>query len=374
VITGAVAIGLDRDAVGHRVSQVAVRAVRGQRSFAVTASQVVLAGGGLETTRLLLATGGAGLTAIGDHSGWLGRGYMTHVGGVIAQLRFAEGQQVVFGYERDSQGVYVRRRFTFSAEAQRAHRLVNFYALLDRPLLQDASHNSAILSLAWLTKRLLQRQSKDALLAGHWGQGKWALYCRHLRNLVLGAPEVLNVLPRFGRDRFLSGRRLPSLLVASGDNRFYLYFHAEQSPDLENRVQLDPNSRDSMGMARLCISNRLSDSDADAILRAHELMGQELRAAGAGSLEFLNSKNPMASLRLCKATLGHHLGTTRMACDPSAGVVNAETRVHGMENLYVASASVLPTSSQAHPTLTVLALTIRLADHLRAKAQPAARC
>lgn len=365
VITGAVAVGLERGAEGARVDRVVVKSVRGRRGFSVAARQVVLAGGGMETTRLLLSTGGAGSVALGDHSGWLGRGYMTHVGGVIARLRFAEGQRVIFGYEQDPDGIYVRRRFTFSAEAQHAHRLVNLYALLDRPLLEDADHDSAILSLAWLAKRMLQRQSRDDLPADPGGAGKLALYRRHLRNLVFGAPEVLSVLPRFGRDRFLSGRRVPSLLMASGDNSFYLYFHAEQSPDPDNRLTLDPDDRDALGMPRLRIAARLGEEDAAAILRAHDLIGAELRAAGVGDLEFLEPEDPMASLARCKATLGHHIGTTRMAADPGGGVVDSQARVHGCENLHIASASVLPTSSQAHPTLTILALALRLADHLR---------
>lgn len=361
VITGGVATGLTRD--GARISAVEVTALRGKKTFTVSASQIVLAAGGLETPRLLLSTAAPDRPAIGDHSGWLGRGYMNHVGGVISRLRFAEGTPVVFGYEQDADGVYIRRRFTFSAEAQAAHELVNLYALLDRPLLEDASHDSAILSLAWLAKRLLQRQSKTD--PGAAGGGMFALYKKHLRNLIFGAPEVLSVLPRFGRDRFLKGRRLPSLLLASGDNSFYLYFHAEQSPDRENRVYLDPARRDAVGMPALRISTRLSEGDAQAILRAHRLIGDELEAAGVGGLEFLDPEDPMQSLRNeCKATLGHHIGTTRMATDPKDGVVDANLRVHGTENLYVASAAALPTSSQAHPTLTILALSLRLGAYL----------
>ena len=365
IVTGAVATGLRRDTSGRRIDAVEVRAVSGGKRFAVAAARIVLAGGGLETVRLLLASGtdGTGRPAIGDHSGWLGRGYMTHVGGVIAQLRIAPGRRVIFGYERDPEGVYVRRRFTFSPEAQRAERLVNLYALLDRPLLSDAGHNSAILSLTWLAKRILQRQSRDDMPDAATG-GMLALYRRHLRNLVFGAPEVLSVLPRFGRDQFLSGRRVPSLLMASGDNRFHLYFHAEQSPDRDNRITVDRADRDALGMPRIVLDARLSDPDAEAILRAHRLIGRELETAGAGSLEFLEPDDPMSSLRRCKATLGHHIGAARMSANPADGVVDGNGRVHLMDNLYVASAAMLPSSSQAHPTLTVLALALRLADHL----------
>lgn len=361
VLTGAVATGLTRE--DGRITAVTGVALRGRAAFTVQAQTVVLAGGGLESTRLLLSTAAEGQPAIGDHSGWLGRGYMTHVGGVISRLRFTEGTSVVFGYEQDPDGVYVRRRFTFSQAAQAEHRLLNLYALLDRPLLEDASHQSAILSLTWLAKRLLQRQSKDDAVAAPGG-GMLALYKQHLRNLIFGAPEVLSVLPRFGRDRFLKGRRMPSLLMASGDNSFYLYFHAEQSAERENRVLLEPAKRDALGVPQLRIQARLSESDAEAILRAHRLIGEELRAAGVGDLEFLDPEDPGKTLATCKATLGHHIGGTRMAAAPEDGVVDQDLRVHGVQNLYVASASALPSSSQAHPTLTVLALALRLGAHL----------
>jgi choline dehydrogenase-like flavoprotein len=63
----------------------------------------------------------------------------------------------------------------------------------------------------------------------------------------------------------------------------------------------------------------------------------------------------------------HHMGTTRMADSPRNGVVNKNCRVHGVENLYVAGSSVFPTSGFVNPTLTIVALALRLADHLSMK-------
>jgi len=67
---------------------------------------------------------------------------------------------------------------------------------------------------------------------------------------------------------------------------------------------------------------------------------------------------------------GHHMGTTRMSADAKTGVVDPNCRVHGMENLFVASSSVFPTSGYANPTLTILALALRLGDHLKANVLP----
>jgi choline dehydrogenase-like flavoprotein len=61
----------------------------------------------------------------------------------------------------------------------------------------------------------------------------------------------------------------------------------------------------------------------------------------------------------------HHLGTTRMHPDPNGGVVDADCRVHGIRNLYVAGSSVFPAYGCSNPTLTLVALALRLADHLQ---------
>jgi len=362
LVTGAVAVGLEAGSGANEITRLRVRSVKSNRDFFVSAKRFVLAGGGLETTRLLLASARQDQAAIGDHSGWLGRGYMCHVGGVIARVVFSEGQKTVFGYEQDHDEVYVRRRFTLSDQAQRHEKLPNMYALLDRPLLEDASHGSASLSLLFLIKRLVQRQSADTV---DTATGTFALYKRHLRNLVLGAPEVMTVLPRFGRQRFLRGRRVPSLLLASKNNSFYLYYHAEQFPNRDSRVVLSDEA-DETGLARLRIEAKLGEPDVEAIKAAHRAIDRELRASDVGRLEFLD-QDVSAAIRRCKCTLGHHIGTTRMAANPAHGVVDENAKVHEMQNLFVASSSVFPTSGQAHPTLTILAFALRLADHLKEK-------
>lgn len=358
VLTGAVVTGLEH--ANGRVSRVLLKSIKGADLGSVSAGIVVLAGGGLETPRLLMHTATATSPALGDHSGWLGRGYMSHVGGVIARLQIAPQRKVIFGYEQDGAGVFVRRRLTLSPEAQAEERLPNMYALLDRPLLDDASHNSAVLSAAYLVKRLVQRQTTDT--AGTSDTGRFAHYRRHIKNLLFGAPEVLTVLPKFGRKRFLTGRRVPSLLLASDDNRFYLYFHAEQSAHPDSRIVLS-DERDSLGMRRLRVEGKLLEDDAHGIVRAHRRIGAELERSGAGRLEFLGD-DPLALVRTCKSTLGHHIGAARMSTRPKDGVVDANGRVHETENLYVLGAAALPTSSQAHPTLTILALAFRMADHI----------
>lgn len=361
VLLHAPAVELHSSLDGARIESVEV-ATFGGRRFHVRARTVLLAGGGLETTRLLLVSRRRHPQGIGNHSDWLGRGYMSHIHGVIASATLTAGQEVMFGYEADPQGVFCRRRIAFSEEAQRRHRLLNLYMLLDRPLVGDPEHGDAVLSAAFLLKRLLGGRQQEQL-----GKGKYALYWRHIKNVLMGSPQALSVLPKFGRKRLLQRRRIPSLLLRSRSNSYYLYFQSEQVPDRNNRVMLD-EARDAFGMPRLRLDFHVTEQDRESVLRAHELIDQELRRQNCGYLTYLGS-DVSRLMHDVKAVLGHHIGTTRMSADPSQGVLDEQCRVHGMANLFVASSSIFPTSSHANPTLTIVAMAVRLADRIKATGQ-----
>ncbi|WHZ21344.1 MAG: Glucose-methanol-choline (GMC) oxidoreductase:NAD binding site [Nitrospira sp.] len=358
ILLHALAVELQTSGDGTRIDLVDVGTFTGRR-FKVRAGTTVLAGGGLETTRLLLASRRVHREGIGNHSDWLGRGYMSHIHGVIASVSLTAGQDVMFGYEADPEGVFCRRRIAFSEDAQRRHRLLNLYMLLDRPLLGDPGHGNAVLSATFLLKRLLGGRQQEKL-----GKGKFSLYWRHIKNILTGSPQALSVLPKFGRKRLLQRRRIPSLLMRSRSNTYYLYFQSEQIPHRDNRVVLD-DACDEFGMPRLRLHFEVTEQDRQSVQRAHELIDQELRRQKCGYLTYLGSD---VSQLLCdvKGVLGHHIGTTRISADPSLGVVDEQCRVHGIENLFVASSSVFPTSSHANPTLTIVAMALRLADHLKA--------
>ncbi len=359
VFLHAVAVSLDVGADGRRVETVTVAGFRRGR-FRVRAARVVLAGGGFECTRLLMASNRVHRAGIGNASDWLGRCYMCHLSGVVARVKFAPGVPVIYAYEKDPDDVYVRRRFWVAPGAQRAHGLLNTHVLLDRPLVADPEHGSGVLSLAFLAKHLAQ--GKRHILPG---RGKYGIYWSHALNILKGSPEIMSFLPMFCRDRFLQGRRVPSLLLRSRSNSYHLYYHSEQVPLRENRVTLS-TERDALGMPRLHLDYRLAESDVESIYGVHELIDRELRRAGCGELVF-NEADPREAIRRHQAVLGHHVGTTRMAADPARGVVDADCRVHGIDNLYVASSSVFPTSGQANPTLLLVALALRLCDHLRGR-------
>jgi choline dehydrogenase-like flavoprotein len=139
---------------------------------------------------------------------------------------------------------------------------------------------------------------------------------------------------------------------------FELFVNLEQAPDPENRVDLAVE-RDRFGLPRAAIHWRWSAFDQQSLARIHAIVAAELERHGLGRVEVApGPPDPNAH---------HHLGTTRMHRDPRQGVVDEHGRVHAIANLYVAGSSVFPTGGFANPTLTIVALTVRLAEHLDAR-------
>jgi choline dehydrogenase-like flavoprotein len=378
VVTGLTCTKVISGLGGTRVDSLDCRSLEGKR-VSIQARGYVLACGGLETTRLLLASRGPHGGALGDHSGHLGSWYMAHVGGVIANVRFCTPpRSTVFGYERDTDGTYVRRRFSIASEAQCKHELPNTIAFLANPDLANHRHRNGILSLAYLTLRspigeLVSPAAQRFSLVGGGVPGETADSAArasvraHLMNVARDCPSVVRFAAGFGIRRFLAGgRKVPGFFSAySGENCYPLQYSGEQIPNRQSRVSL-ASDRDSVGMPRLNIDLRFSQADVDGILRCHEVWDDYFRRNGYGRLEYV-SPDPSSVVWSKMGGGSHQLGTTRMASRAEDGVVDEHLGVHGMTNLFVASSSVLLTSSQANPTFMVIVLALRLADHLTKK-------
>lgn len=138
----------------------------------------------------------------------------------------------------------------------------------------------------------------------------------------------------------------------------------EHFPNPDSRITLDTADLDPLGMPRIKLDWVYSKADWDSFERTTAAMGDALGASGQGRLCWPVQRTDYVAI---SSASRHHMGTTRMHADPKKGVVDADCRVHGAANLYVAGSSVFPTSGIANPTLTLLALTLRLADHLKLK-------
>ena len=173
-------------------------------------------------------------------------------------------------------------------------------------------------------------------------------------------------MPGFLWKRFVVRRRIPSLIPPNYSNRYPVFYHAEQTPNPQSRIMLSEQV-DNLGMPRLKVDFRVKAGDVDKIIRAQQAFDRWLKKINVGELRFLG-ENPEDDISSqFTGGDGHFIGTTRMGTDPNNSVVTKDCNIHGIGNLYVASSSVFPTSGQANPTLTIVAMTLRLADHLTEK-------
>lgn len=366
IVLGAVAVGIDLDPASGRVEAILV-AERGGSIRRLRARAFVLACGGLETTRLLLAARLRQPHAFGGPEGALGRYYMGHIEGRIAEIVLtSQAPDSEFGFFVDRGGRYARRRITLSAEAQQRHGLLNLAAWPDNPPLSDPRHRSAILSLACLSLRtpgLRGLLAAEAIQQKHLRDNPPAIG-RHLGNIARGLPEAANEAAKFLYGRYFARPRLPGFFLLNRSRRYTFLYHAEQAPNASSVVTLTEH-RDSLGLPRIKVDLRYLDIDAQSVLRSHHIMDRELRRTGIGHLDYAYPEEERQAQVFAQATDGYHqIGTTRMSHDPATGIVDRDCRVHGTSNLFVASSSTFPTSGQANPTLLVAALSARLAAHL----------
>ena len=344
---------------GAAVDHLEVRGPDGT-AVQVRARHYVIAAGGLESVRLLLASDDVRPCGVGGDSGHLGRYYMSHLAATAGRIAFSDPAHVAFGYALDAAGVYVRRRLTLTAAAQRRLQCLNIAFRTHLPNPADPSHGDAILSAMYLVKDLVLYEYSRKLREH---RPTAALLLRHLANITGDPLALARFSQTWVRKRILADRKLPSVVLGSAMGEYALDFHAEQAPTPDSRLTLSA-TRDQLGQRRLRVDWRMTDADAHSLQRAYAALAGELARTGTGVLHYA-PEDVAARARAEGAYGGHHIGAARMSASPTDGVVDSQCRVHGVGNLHMASAAVFPTSGQANPTLTLLALTHRLAVRLR---------
>jgi hypothetical protein len=297
---------------------------------------------------------------------------MGHISGKIANIIFDhpdDYKDLDFVLDTNS-GAYYRRRFTLTAETQLRHGVLNTAFWPDNPAFYDPTHGNGVLSAVFLAlafppagRRLLP----EAIRLAHTGPRPYPL-AAHVRNAILGAPQGAADVYRILRDRFIRKPKKPGFLVHNRTGKYALHYHAEQVPTRASRITLS-NEKDRFGVARAVIDLRFVDQDVDSVINSHKLLDEALRANEIGHLEFMYPTKELRDQVYAQATDGfHQVGTTRMGTDANTSVVDQDLKVHGIDNLYVASSSVFPTSGQANSTLLAIALALRLGQHLAVQA------
>jgi choline dehydrogenase-like flavoprotein len=319
------------------VTEVRVASLDGRRTR-VRARAYVLACGGIETPRLMLASNRVEPSGLGNGNDLVGRFFMDHphpdAGGVLLTgglEPFKPYFQNAVGKERVVLGIGP------SESAQRRLGILNSSIAVHGPIRFEPTD-------AWDSLMKLSRAFDER----SWPPNAGSLLLNILRDL----DGVI-------REGYLSAR--------DGPVRGYTFTaRTEATPNPDNRVTLD-RERDALGMNRVRLDWKPAALDRVTTARTMELLAREFGRLGVGRVrinELLLEKDQRWSENL--SWFGHHMGTTRMSSDAKSGVVDANCRVHGVDNLFIASSSVFPTSGFANPTLTILALALRLADHLKA--------
>jgi choline dehydrogenase-like flavoprotein len=342
VLLHATVAGIETGADSGAVTALRVRGPQGQE-FRCTARRYVLACGGLENARLLLLLAAEQPGALGACCSVLGRFYMNHPRSEgVARLHLDPAHP---NFNRLFRRLTERRcrasgsRMQLAAgldeATQRREELLNacgfFYICSEarlrelRPIVDQLTRSAAKRKLA----------PGDAQRAGQL-----------VRNFPLLAGAAVARL-----------RQRPFLV-----DHLIMVEQLEQSPDKDSRVTLS-DRRDRFGRPMARLEWRVGSDTVRTQRRFHQLLAERLRQLRIGRLESALLDDP--ELEPLYEDSAHPMGATRMASDPRHGVVDTDSRVHSIENLYVAGSSVFPTGGHANPTLPLVALALRLADHLR---------
>ncbi len=342
---------------GSHVETAVVKTFDG-KTIHFRAQRFVIAAGGLQTPRLLLASQRHDPKGIGNQHDQVGRYFMDH--SLVPSGNFYLEDPTVLErlhlYDmRLVDGASVLAGITLSEQALEAQQLHNISAtLFPMPPLRDVD---ALESLKTVAIALKGRRLPKRLLTHSLNILKGSRYLSQMlyHKFVHHAP----LLPGFGQGGWSRLKNNHKRF-----NRIELLAFIEQAPDPDNRVTLI-EQRDELGMPMIRLHYRWNENDLQRLAKAQSLMAEELGRIGLGRFEPASEDGQpvIGSLGL------HHLmGTTRMSTDPRKGVVDRNCLVHGTDNLYIASSSVFTTSGYANPTLTILALALRLGEHLRSTA------
>jgi len=327
---------------GRCVTSIAFAVPGARAGFEIRPKAVVLAAGGIENARLLLLSGTGLQRGPANEHGIAGRYFTEHMyvdGGVYVpatrcSLAFHFARSVRDnGTRRTARGAYAP-----SSAAMRRERLLNaalyFHPAYESdPVFADSRVKALLASWDMVRGRAVPHEFRQTAL--------------HAAGAPLKALRALYLKCR-NRDDAYTHWRLRALVECSAD------------PD--NRVELG-DEPDAFGQPRARVRWQAREVDLRSCARVHLLFDRALQRAGLGNLKLLPD-DPRSWRAAIQPGL-HHLGTTRMHDNPAFGVVDRNSKVHGVDNLYIAGGSVFTTAGFANPTLTILALTLRLAERLR---------
>lgn len=360
---------LDTTSEANAVCQASIGSLDGRRG-SVHARYYVLASGGIENARLLLLSDTTVAQGLGNQHDVVGRYFMDHPRNRLGEVRGGGFDRFARRYSspRDQAESPAYLHLGLSDHAQRALGLLNARA---RPFAVERPTPPGLQSLRDLRASLranrapptpgdnVEHEVLDALAQGLPNQTPRARGHQ---------PSRARMAMRLGRhfgDVVAAGRRKLAHAPAVATDRVEVVGYFEQSPNRDSRITLG-DTLDALGQRQVSIDWRLTDFDIDSYRRAADVIANDITAGYDCSFQPEPWIHDAAAPTTFHGT-AHHMGSTRMSDNPHTGVVDADCKVHGIDNLYIAGSSVFPTGGWAFPTFTIVALGLRLADTLRTR-------
>ncbi|MDX2112183.1 MAG: FAD-dependent oxidoreductase [Alphaproteobacteria bacterium] len=291
----------------NSVSEVKVATLSGAR-FSVRAKKYILACGGIENARLLLASNSQMQYGIGNSYDQVGRYFMEHPHNQVGQL---------FSYGDD-----LGKLFRLDFKRSRGLRPVNTDIIADK--------NAAVLNIS-----LSPQTMKEYQVAGG--------------SLVISAHNEI-------KEQSATLNYLQHASGVSVKHVFGLYARTEQVPNPDSRVILNHNERDALGIPRVQLDWRLTEQDWKTIHVLAIKFAEAISASGAGFVRLSGWLERFSGWPRNAWYGSHHMGTTRMSDDPKTGVVDKDQKVFGLNNLHIAGSSVFPTSGWPNPSYTLISM------------------
>jgi choline dehydrogenase-like flavoprotein len=335
------------DAAGTQIREVRVRTMDG-KCMTVAARVFILATGGIENARLLLASHRILKQGVGNQNDLVGRYFMDHPRMLVGSVRFAPAwsrnklYDIKYNYMNSAvsaHGQHIAAQLALTPQTMEKEQVLNARVCFCSEFPGEGSEGAK--ALFRIKQALLKKDQPGHTFA---------------QDMIAMAGEPVNTL-LYGVTRLFHPR---SLIRNVG---FQLII--EPLPDPDSRVTLSTTQRDALGMPRVDLHWRLDAMVRRTADRTLALIAQELQMNGVAQVDALPSIETQgwpASFE--REGTWHHMGTTRMHDDERRGVVDRDCRVHGFTNFYIAGSSVFPTAGANFPTITLTALALRLADHI----------
>jgi len=368
IFIDATVIRIDLEDDLQKFKGVQIATYTGDRYY-LTARTCVVAASAIENARLLLASNHQHPAGLGNQGDILGRYLLDHPGALLGSVPAREATPLLrrfgfFGLRHKLQTHMYMHGLTLAQDVQTSDHLLNCAMFM----LEDVSVDDPFKAAVRLVK----------LKRGSLGRDLWSV-ASGVGLLAKGVGMKIfqsNYMPEKLKDFIINTaiRLNPNMVVREYQSinmphKLFAYdIHGitEQAPNPESRITL-AEATDRFGVPLASIDWKVGLLEAKSLMTAAVTLRDEFARIGLPTpklVDWIERGEPEAARLI---DMAHSMGTTRMSSDPLAGVVDTNSRVHGVQGLYVAGGSVFPTSGHANPTLMILSLVIRLADHLKSR-------